>query len=673
VIQGSIFHQQRRCQQQLAAAAVTTTPSAPHEVASVSTESEKRVVMQMFLESLRLAADLTTPAMSRSSVIQKRNRILLLEEHWQQQWRQQSIKERLTQPQKQEPWQDAIKQIEDGVQKVNESESDSTMEFPQKELVGQLHTMIKRHRANEALHVFQNAIKEDEDFVFSSKITSDLFFLLSTRHQVGAYQVLQYYNKHHANLNGGKWMPMYRRICTSIRDMTSKSYNSKDDVYQFVSSLLREIEDMTLEEQQTLYPNLIVSLVLQRRVFVGRFAHHAYDAMVDRGLTMEMGWLIKLLATSKYNRQDDLPFHDVLSRLVAMGATPHSTVVMPAIHNMFPYTDTKRMHVALQALVDLESTKKNASGRPPEPPEYENDRHRIDMSTLEMISNSAAKVGDATLILLVWDLLDVSGYDPTETIFENTILTFASQPNGLHRAFVALESMKEFGLLPTRALIRSFSYLIRADCSTIDDGLEILLQSRKEGNVGSLLSLESLNVIMSGYAERGHTEQALEMLKIMEENNIQPNEDSFSFAIEVLGKDIHRRSLMGDTSHVHRNLEFADLILTRMEEKGVEPSTFVVRQYVELLCQTGEIETATSVVDGCLSDDDNRATIVCNKSLYRVALANADRGNFEKAKELAGKMSEEVPVLHRKIRSKEQRHIHVKSVEKRMAWQTILD
>jgi pentatricopeptide repeat protein len=267
---------------------------------------------------------------------------------------------------------------------------------------------------------------------------------------------------------------------------------------------------------------------------------------------------------------------------------------------------------------------------------------------------------------LVWDLLKVYEYIPTETLLENTVLAFASQPNGLHRAFVAMESMKEYGFVPSRALIRSFSYLIRNESSTVDGALDILLSSQEQGDVVSnLVSLESLNVVMSGYSERGDTEQAMEVLNLMKQFNIQPNEDSYSFALEVLGKEIHRKHLQDDPSHVHRSLETADLVLTKMEKDGINPSSFVVRQYVELLCQTKQVGTATALVEDCLSDEKNKDRLVCNKSLYRVALANAAVGNCQKAKELAGHMSEQIPLLRRIIHSKEQRHNHKKWLKRR--------
>ncbi|KAL3919989.1 MAG: hypothetical protein SGILL_003479, partial [Bacillariaceae sp.] len=404
---------------------------------------------------------------------------------------------------------------------------------------------------------------------------------------------------------------MYKRICNAVGALDLDK-SSRKETYSFVEKLLSEVEDMDTEAKCLLYPSLVIAFAKQRRVFLGRFAHQVYDAMVENGFEMRLGWLIKVLSLSRYNRQDDLPFHDILARAVRMGGTPHSSVVLPAIHNMFPYTDTHKMTVALQALVDIETARAQEKAKG-DGGSFQNDLARIDVSTLEMISTSAAKMGDSSLMMLVWDVLAASGNRPTETIFENTVLAFAANSeDGLLQAFVALESMREYGHKPSRALLRSFSYLIRNELSTVDYALDVLLQSINDSadddSNNNLLSLESLNVVMSGYAERGETKQTLDLLALMDQNNIQPNEDSYSFAIEVLGKDIHRRKMTDDPSHVHRNLEIADKILTRMEGSGIEASSFVIRQYIELLCLAGEVDTATTVVEKIVAGDGDGST-----------------------------------------------------------------
>ena len=97
-----------------------------------------------------------------------------------------------------------------------------------------------------------------------------------------------------------------------------------------------------------------------------------------------------------------------------------------------------------------------------------------------------------------------------------------------------------------------------------------------------------------------------------------------------------------------------------MEGKGMPPNTHVIRNYVELLCMGGEVDTATSIVEDYLkSDDPDFRNIVNNITIYRVAAEHTTLGNFEKAKGLADQMTEYVPALHRRIKSKEQRSLYL--------------
>jgi len=180
-----------------------------------------------------------------------------------------------------------------------------------------------------------------------------------------------------------------------------------------------------------------------------------------------------------------------------------------------------------------------------------------------------------------------------------------------------------------------------------------------------LLSLETLNVILSSYAERGDPRDAVEILDVMSDNEIQPNADSYSFVIEALGRDIKKRLKTEDHSYMQRNVEIADTILSMMEGNGTAPTTHVIRHYVELLCLAGESETATSIAEDFLSSEERATRLVVNNiTIYRVATENAALGNFETAKKLAAMMTEYVPALHRRIKSREQRALYVvKSVE----------
>lgn len=185
----------------------------------------------------------------------------------------------------------------------------------------------------------------------------------------------------------------------------------------------------------------------------------------------------------------------------------------------------------------------------------------------------------------------------------------------------------------------------------------MLTESKDE----ELICLENFNIVMSSYAERGDVNEVLRVMQTIRDFELKPNHDSYAFAMEVLGKDLHRRKSLNDKSLVHQNIEKASSLLASMEEERVQPSADFVRNYVELLCMGNELNTATELIQDCLAIDAMKS-VISNKTLYRAAMAHANVGNMDMAKELAAQTSEVIPVLIRKIKSKEQRFLHLKKV-----------
>jgi pentatricopeptide repeat protein len=559
----------------------------------------------------------------------------------------------------------------------------------------------RQHNLKRSLELYD--IAKQNNVILTRKVISDLFFDVSYVDPIRAFSILQDYNSHPST--DFKNLTMYKRICTSVSLLDPSTYRARH-MNQFIESLLDDVDDMDDDAKNQLYPNLVITLATQRRVSLGRHAGMLYEYMKENGFDFQLSWLIKVLSLSKYNRQEDLPFHDVMAEYAARGGTRVPAVILPAIHNMFPYTDVEQMTVVLRSYLQIEMnasveahhhhrrqnehfvdsdgkndneseddmagyatqetdhlTQTSPSSVYSQPQGRLNDNHlKIDMSTLEMISAGAARAGNSELVMLVWDVMEHCQYIPTEAIYENTILSFAAEGRRrLRQVFSVMASMKDVGFVPSRPLIRSLCFLLRSDKRLINEALRIILNEDEDNNDVSelrLLSLESLNVILSCLAERGDTSDTLELLRMFKAYDIQPNEDSYSFAMESLGKEIHRLQLADPTNEhnftcIQENLQLAGSLLTEMEENGLTPSADVVRNYLELLCLANEVGTATAVIDDLLGGDFRDR--VSNKSIYRVAVANVDVGNFDKAEELAGKTSEFIPILHRKIKSQRER------------------
>jgi pentatricopeptide repeat protein len=550
-----------------------------------------------------------------------------------------------------------------------------------------LRRSVHRKHLKRSLNLFRESQRNKQ--ILPRATVTDLFFMVSETDPVSAYSILQYYNLHFSHQeqpsssgkSGGgivdldsrthKRRSLYKRIVNSIRLLDPQRDNTRQ-MHVLVDSLLNEIEAMDDDTKRVLYPKLVVSLVSQRIVTIGPYAHGIYDSFVDRhGSDIKTGWLNRLLSMSRYNRQDDLPFHDVMTRLVRIpGGQLNPESVLPAIQNMFPFTDTEAVCVALRAW--LEDFRNKQPEYNDENSEYRHDNELlqlnpedlIDLSTLESVSIGASQGGSSELILLVWDVLETCCYPPTETIYENTVMAFANEKGSLEQAFAAIASMKEDGFEISRPLLRSVSSAIRLNRSLIGRARRMLIEDHENEMAKlenqRLLSLETINVVLSSYAERGDPKDTVEILDVMTENDIEPNADSYSFVIEALGRDIKRRLKTNDQDYIQRNISIANTVLSMMEGKGMAPNTHVIRNYVELLCLGGEIETATSIVEDYLSSTESSVrNTVNNITIYRVASEHVTLGNCERAKALAEKMTERVPALHRRIKSKEQREQYI--------------
>ncbi len=649
------------------ASSVADFPYSPKEYASNFEQEEQRLAaMRLFLDSLQLAAannTLSNDAITVDMAAENDVDTAYSRERTVQQERAQSESTIKAGP------------AESINHKTKSTPETQNIDFDR--LKSSLRRSIHHKDAKKSMLLFEESQRNKQ--ILPRACVTDLFFMVSETDPVAAFSILQYYNSNFthqdkaqtANNGGGapdldastrKRLSLYKRIANSISLLEPQIHNTRQ-MHTMIDSLLNEIDEMDAESKRILYPKLVVSLVSQRIATIGPYAHDLYESFVDQyGSEVKAGWLNRLLSMSRYNRQNDVPFHDIMARLVQIpGGQLNAESVLPAIQNMFPFTDTDAVCTALGAWLEDFRNKQDLHGD--ERTEL-NPENLIDLSTLESVSIGASQAGSSDLILLVWDMLEACQYSPTETIYENTIMTFANEKGSIRQAFAAMSSMKEDGFEISRPLVRSFSSAIRLNRPLIGRARRMLIEdhqnemARLENHC--LLSLESINVVLSSYAERGDPRDAVEILELMAENDIEANADSYSFVIEALGRDIKKRLKSKDQEYMDRNISIANTVLSMMEGQGLAPNTHVIRNYVELLCMGGEIDTATSIVQDYLrSEDPELRNTVNNITIYRVASEQATLGNFEMAKALADEMTEYVPALHRRIRSKEQRSLYL--------------
>jgi len=206
------------------------------------------------------------------------------------------------------------------------------------------------------------------------------------------------------------------------------------------------------------FPVFVSALLDQKSTKVGQFARLIFDQMVreEYETSLTPGYLEHLLSKSKYNRRDDLPYARILRQTVDSGRRPSPNIATDILEHLFPYTDVmEETEVALKAIIDLQLNSHRQA--------VDDRQYVIDISTLESVSAAAAATGNQTLNLLVWDAIDTMGYEnePTEAIFENTVMVLFTNPGTYSNAFAVMEEMENRGFRVSRALIRSISYRIR--------------------------------------------------------------------------------------------------------------------------------------------------------------------------------------------------------------------
>jgi len=346
---------------------------------------------------------------------------------------------------------------------------------PYHPLVTTLTVSINGNNTSQALRVFydlQRLIRQakqchQEPPIPPAGIIKKLFRMCCPRHPLDAYHVLQYfmtfqhtgeYYARDGDING--YSALYNRLCDSLRYLDPDKH-SLADIEVVVRSVSAAVKRMERAGQELCCPVLVSALLEQRSVHMGyEFAEPIYSYIMREQFAVPDGWFIHLLSYSKYNRQYDLPFDDVLEQSMTRGRHPPPAIVLHALDNFFPFTNVETVARYLKSVIQLQqSVVENAkkAGRPVHPTE----QYWVDIGTLEMIGAGAASQGSSDINLLIWDMLDLLGYEPTVGIYENTVVAFAMNTFTYKEAFTVLAEMEAAGFEPSRAVIRSCSRHVR--------------------------------------------------------------------------------------------------------------------------------------------------------------------------------------------------------------------
>lgn len=505
---------------------------------------------------------------------------------------------------------------------------------------------IDARRVGQAIEVFLRArhSQEKEYHQLNLKLVGRLFDLLCTRRRpFDAYRVLTHYrNLSTAPTNAvpkseTNFVRKYERLCSCLRYMNPKIHDA-GSILKLARRVYADLKQMDEKCQRTCLPTFLSALGQQRSVPAGIMCLEIYKYMLVNKFDLKGSYFEHLLGFSKFFRQQDLPYADVLARSVAMGRIPPPAVALNVLENLFPYTDAGATHAALQSIIKLQSTALE-NGLP---------QYHLDIATMELISAASTKNGAHKNILLIWDLLDLISCKPSEGLYENTAIAFATDPNMYDDAFLVLAEMEEKGMIPSRALIRGLSFQFRPSEKLLGLACQRWTTLRTNG-IGATLS--GLNALISASAERGNVYRAFALLEEIPRSNLEADADTYSFAFEALGKSLFRKLPLttNEPKLIASILEKADSLLTVMESQGLSPTHHIVREYVEVLCLAGKVDVATNVVLDLIASPGS----VNSKTAYRVSMANVTAGNFDTARRFAADAGDHTNLILKKIAQEE--------------------
>jgi hypothetical protein len=281
----------------------------------------------------------------------------------------------------------------------------------------------------------------------------------------------------------------YRLLCYQIRNAEPRGGGaSTHEIEALVRGVVADVQALGDADKRTVLPLLVVSLAAQRSVRAGRFARPLFEQLADlsapedeeeedgggegagagRLAGLDPSFLEHLLAQARYLRRDDLPYPQILRRIVQSGRRPRPWHAVAVLDNLHPFleADLDDVKVALRALVDLQTAASPQPGLTAEEEARRSYRYAVDPSALEAIGASAARHGDLELSLLVWDAANAAtdpldGGETPVGVYENLVLVFCARPEQYGSAFTVLAEMEDRGYAPSRALIRGVSARLR--------------------------------------------------------------------------------------------------------------------------------------------------------------------------------------------------------------------
>jgi pentatricopeptide repeat protein len=358
---------------------------------------------------------------------------------------------------------------------------------------------------------------------------------------------------------------------------------------------------------------------------------------------------------------------------------------MNVVQNEYPYTDNNNNRSLINSIVILQQKKHPLQSD-----------YLISPLTLEQITLSTAKRGISDIIMSVWEymkLVDTSIQNqredndassssslysrPTEGLYENAALSFASTGKHDELAFGILAEMEGQGHEPSRSFLSRLASTmrIRSSVRRLDRSVFIIRSNHEhamnnyhhgqEGENDDEITMKptksTLNTLIAAYADLGFSTKAMEIYDDFERLECTPDENTYSYLMDsivmnvtttlpfnlrgkIVGQKVNNNNAdMNDNASTNANgnqydddqfdaeswldaqIEAADAIYEAANEMGHGCDGNLIHAYVQILCSIGKLEKAKSLLDEKV---DNREWVP-EETFGLLALSNAHIGNME--------------------------------------------
>lgn len=496
---------------------------------------------------------------------------------------------------------------------------------------------------------FESLIKkfeEDRSSLDSSQLTG-LFHHAVKSNLLKGFEVLKYYAERRSERGRPVELEMYMRVMLGIRQVRPVTHHSikrgggKMLDLPTLQYLVRDLENHILDEysegkkvvcKYILLPALAASLSEHNHPVVREYAKPAMERILDAQfppLAPELFERVLGEATQRHTGPEYMPYHRVLSWLVSNGHKPKPTTVFNVLQCYHPFTHIEATHEVLSIVQKLHLDHEHSS--------LEADNYRVDLGTLESISMAASKK-NMELVLLVWDLVESFGYDPTASMFEDVVMSFGETQQD-DNMYAALVDMEKYGQVPSRALLRWVALKISGALKwmgRLDHSYNLLTWHEHE----HLRSTHSLNALILGYGIKRDIDSAFVVYEDFERFDLHPDANTYTFLMEVLYLDTKGRfPIQANKANpeispqdIEDVIGVTQVLLGAMEEAGIEKTKPFVHEYVRLLCALNLLDEANLEVKEAIS----RGTGLTISTLFMLATRFADAGNTEMAFAVSG-------------------------------------